>query len=116
MSDSLRGTYGWCQVALSMGLSRQEHWNGLPFPLPGDLPDPGIEPRCLASPTLAGRFFTSAPPGKSQFNARSLLTISLVRSRSCTFFFFLNGISDDARNNLNKRLYLYCRGAQVAQW
>ena len=36
----------------------------LPFPPPGDLPDPGIEPMCLASPALAGGFFTTAPPGK----------------------------------------------------
>ena len=38
-----------CQAALSMGFSRQEYWSGLPFPSPGDLPDPGNEPR---SPTL----------------------------------------------------------------
>ena len=37
-----------------MGFSRQEYWNGLPFPSPGDLPSPGIKPM---SPTLAGRFF-----------------------------------------------------------
>ena len=40
---------------------RQEYWSGLPFPPPGDLPDPGIEPM---SPALAGRFFTAEPPGK----------------------------------------------------
>ena len=40
---------------------RQENWSGLPFPSPGDLPNPGIEP---TSPALAGRFFTSEPPGK----------------------------------------------------
>ena len=49
------------QAPLSMGFSRQECWSGLPFPPPGDLPDPGIEP---ASPALAGRFFTNVPPGK----------------------------------------------------
>ena len=38
-----------CQAPLSVGLSRQEYWSGLPFPPPGDLPDPGIKP---ASPTL----------------------------------------------------------------
>ena len=42
-----------CQVSLSMGFPRQKYWNRLPFPSPGDLPDPGIEP---ASPALAGRF------------------------------------------------------------
>ena len=44
-----------------MGFSRQEFWSGLPFPSPGDLPDPGIEP---VSPALAGGFFTTEPPGK----------------------------------------------------
>ena len=44
-----------------MKSSRQEYWSGLPFPSPGDLPNPRIEP---VSPTLAGRFFTSMPPGK----------------------------------------------------
>ena len=36
------------QASLSMGFSRQEHWSGLPFPSPGDLPNPGIEPKSLA--------------------------------------------------------------------
>ena len=52
------------QAPLSMGFSRQEYWSGLPFPTPGDLPDPGIEPASLVSPALAGGFFTTAPPGK----------------------------------------------------
>ena len=41
-----------CQAPLSMGFSRQEYWSGLPFPSPGNLPDPGIEPKSLASPAL----------------------------------------------------------------
>ena len=49
---------------LSMGFSRQEYWSGLPFPTPGDLPDPGIEPVSLSSPALVGRFFTTVPPEK----------------------------------------------------
>ena len=49
------------QASLSMGFSRQEYWSGLPFPCPGDLPDPEIEPKF---PALAGRFFTAEPPGK----------------------------------------------------
>ena len=54
-----------CQVPLSMEFSRQEYWSGLPFPSPGDLPDPGIEVKAPASPALAGRFlFTTEPPGK----------------------------------------------------
>ena len=53
------------QAPLSMGLPRQEYWIGLPFPSPGDLPDPEIE---LASPALAGRFFSTEPPGKLKGN------------------------------------------------
>jgi len=41
-----------CQAPLSMEFSQQEHWNGLPCPPPGDLPDPGIEPMYPASPVL----------------------------------------------------------------
>ena len=52
------------QVPLSMGFSRQEYWSGLPFPPSEDLPDPGIEPKSSASPAVAGRFFTTEPPGK----------------------------------------------------
>ena len=52
------------QAPLSIGFSRQEYWNGLPCPPPGDLPSPGIEPASLVSPALAGRFFTSELPGK----------------------------------------------------
>ena len=41
------------------GISQQEYWSGLPFPSPGDLPDPGIKPASPVSPALAGRFFTT---------------------------------------------------------
>ena len=40
--------------------SRQEYWSGLPFPPPGDLPNPGIKPRSLVSPALASGFFTTS--------------------------------------------------------
>ena len=59
------------QVPLSMAFSRQEYWRGLPFPPPGDLPNPGTEP---ASPVLAGGFFTTEPPGK---------LICLIREITC---------------------------------
>ena len=47
-----------CQPPLSMGFPRQEHWSGLLFPPPGDLPDAGMEPK---SPALAGGVFTTEP-------------------------------------------------------
>ena len=49
-----------CQVPLSVGFSRQEHWSGLLSPPPGDLPDPGIEPSCLMFLAFVGRFFTTS--------------------------------------------------------
>ena len=50
------------QASQSMGFSRQEYWSGVPFPSPGDLPDPGIEP---PSPALQADTLPSEPPGKS---------------------------------------------------
>ena len=49
------------QASLSVGFSRQEYWSGLPFPSPGDPPDPGIKPR---SPALQADALPSEPPGK----------------------------------------------------
>ena len=57
------------QAPPSMGFSRQGYWSGLPFPSPGDLPNPGIEPR---SPALQADALTSAPPGKPQSNIREI--------------------------------------------
>ena len=54
MGCSLPGSSGY-------GILQQESWSGLPFPSPGDLPKPGVEP---AFPAMAGRFFTTEPPGK----------------------------------------------------
>ena len=48
-----------CQAPLSMEFSRQEYWSELPFPSPGDLPDPEIKPVTPVSPALVGRFFTT---------------------------------------------------------
>ena len=52
------------QTSLSMAFSRQEYWNGLPFPSPGDIPNLGNEPTSPLFPVLAGVVFTSQPPGK----------------------------------------------------
>ena len=55
-----------CQAPLSMGFPRQESWSGLPFPLPGNLPDLKIRAGSPASPALAGTFFITKLPGKHQ--------------------------------------------------
>ena len=52
------------QAPLSVGFSRQEYWSGLPFPSPGNLPDPGIK---TVSPAFTDGFFTTEPPGKLIF-------------------------------------------------
>ena len=64
-----------CQAPLSMGFSKQEYWCGLPFPSPGDLPNPGIAPTSLASLALAGRFFTPSAMWEAHFY---FLYVSLI--------------------------------------
>ena len=56
------------QAPLSMGYSREEYWSGLPFPSPGDLTDPGVETRSLASHAMASSFFTTEPDGKPRLS------------------------------------------------
>ena len=53
------------QAPLSMEFPRPEYWSELPFPTPGDLLHPGIEPTFFKSPALAGGFFTTVPPRKT---------------------------------------------------
>ena len=91
-----------------MGFPKQEYWGRLPFPTPGDLPDPGIEPASLVSAVLAGGFFTPAPPGKpsvvrrwvnGELKATSGLSgitfASPVVALNIFFFFCLIGISSE---------------------
>ena len=60
------------QTPLSMRLSRQEYWSGMPFTSPGDLPYSGTEPESPVSPALAGRFFTTEQAGKFSLEFRSV--------------------------------------------
>ena len=60
------------QALLSMGFSRQEYWSRLPFPSPGDFPDPGIQP---GSPTLEADALTSEPPGKPKYSFEPLFWV-----------------------------------------
>ena len=64
------------QVPLSWDFSRQEYWRGLPFPIPWDLPNPGIEPR---SPTLQADSLPSEPPGKPLLGPRCPLVVLRMR-------------------------------------
>ena len=99
MSDSLQphGHYMQPHVAYqappSMGFSRQEYWSELPFPSPGDLPNPGIEP---GSPTLWADTLTSEPPrnntnhqGDNKFYFISVLFLFFLLSSYVTFLQFI---------------------------
>ena len=78
VSDSTTPWTVACQAPLSIGFPRQEYWSGLPFPSPGDLPDPGIKPESLAPPPLAGGFFTTEPLWKPK--RTSFFSVSSIRS------------------------------------
>ena len=66
-----------------MGFSRQEYWSGLPFPSPGDLPDPGFEPMSLTSPTLADGFFTTSATWEAQVSVESESEIAQLCPTLC---------------------------------
>ena len=67
-----------------MEFSRQEYWSRLPFPTPENLPKRGIKLASRVSPALAGRFFTTEPPGKSNIliKKRNLNTDALTRENA----------------------------------
>ena len=79
--DSLRSHRLTYQATLSVEFSRQEYWSGLPFPSPGNLPDPRIEPR---SPTLQADALLSEPPGKPPnfFLMQKQLIITTLKYKS----------------------------------
>ena len=68
--------WGAHHIPQTMGFFRQEYWSGLPFPPPGDLPDPGIEPGSPVSPAVAGRVFITEPPVKPQVEVRVISNFS----------------------------------------
>ena len=74
-----------CQAPLNMEFSRQEYWSGLPFPSPGDLPDPEIKVASLTSPALAGEFFTIRATWEAQWALRGTLNSVLNLILSLNF-------------------------------
>ena len=75
-----------CQAPLSTGFSRQEYWNGLSFPSPGDLPDAGIKPR---SPELQADSLLSEPPGKPIKMLQTVFKFEFGFMSPNLFFIFL---------------------------
>ena len=89
-----------CQTPLSMVFSRQEHWSGSPFPPPGDLPDPEIEPMPPTSPALASRFFNMSPKS---------LVLGLV-------LFSCSVMSDSLQHNRLQHARLPCPSPTPRTW
>ena len=81
MSDSVTPCTVAHQAPLSVEFSRQEHWSGLPFPPPEDLPDPGMEP---TSPTLQADALLTDPPGSftTKYPTVTKETMKTVKSKS----------------------------------
>ena len=72
------------QAPLSMGFSRQEYWSGLPFPSPGDLPNPGTEP---GSPALQADSLQSEPPGSPCEVVGAFIDFILVTILHCMYVY-----------------------------
>ena len=71
------------KAPLSIEFPRQEYWSGLPFPTPGDFPNPGNELVSSLSPALAGRFFTPASPGKPSNTVDCFSELDNFKSEVC---------------------------------
>ena len=71
-----------CQVPLSMEFPRQDYWSGLPFPPPGDLPDPGIKPASPVSPALQVDSLPTEPPRKSKALLNTFLILGSLLTAS----------------------------------
>ena len=70
------------QAPLSLGFPRQEYWSGLPFPTPGDFPNPGVQ---SVSPVLAGRFFTTEPSAKlREINRMTQFLLKVEKTLKCS--------------------------------
>ena len=90
------------QAPLSVGFSRQEYWSGLPFPPPGNLPNPGVKPTSLA---LAGGCFTTELPGKPEIDFPDVINIRVLtgkRRRRQQRMRWLDSITDSMDVNLSK--------------
>ena len=106
-----------CQAPLSVEISRQEYWSGLPFPPPGDLPDPGVKPASPASLALVARFFTTEPPGKPLITMAATITecsvpgtvLCTVR-RFCTLHQDSPSVTGPVTGSISPRSILKLRG------
>ena len=102
------------QAPLSIGISRQEYWNGLPYLPSRDLPDPRIEPVSPSSPALGGRFFAIEPPGKPcPLVVAGLINISSVQYETCSHGV---GLFNSTPVVVEYTFYTDVPGSQLAHW
>ena len=94
------------QVPLSVEFSRQQYWSWLPFPTPGDLPDPGIEPTSPVSPVLAGGFFTTEPSSVYNFLRKCGNSLTEPFSQLNSKFCYLDVVHESAAPALSESLLL----------
>ena len=98
------------QAPPSIGFSRQEYWSGLPFPSPGDLPNPGMEP---GSPALEADTLTSEPPGKCS-NVKQCF-LSFCESESVSHSVMLDSLQSHGLRST--RLLFSCNSlARILEW
>ena len=101
------------QASLTMGFSRQEYWSGLPCPPPGDLPNPGIEPMSLKSPTLAEGFFTTSAPGEALHTCGlSLSDLIIIRTPRVSYL----ESTCPGRCLMVLSMFIHSSYSQVVQW
>ena len=100
------------QPPLSIGVSMQEYWSGLPYPPPGNLPDPGIKPVSLMSPVLAGRFFTTSTTWEAPRKTCSDLHWSLLNMDTPKLKFW-SGFLPQTGRQLGKCLEYYSGNSEI---
>ena len=91
------------QAPLSMGFCRQEYWSGLPFPPPGDHPNPRIEP---PSPTLADNFFINEPAGKPTVDYNSVLKSKEILTRATICMKFGGVLLSQSQKDIHRMIPL----------
>ena len=105
-----------CQALLSMEFFRQKYWCGLPVPPPGDLPNTGIKPTSPVSPALAGRFFTTEPPGNPPSlkhmisNSQSNYSVTLIFLTPSSY---IHNLGSPGIDNSGSLVYFCLHACQV---
>ena len=93
------------QASLSMGFFRQEYWSGLPCLPPRDLPDPGIEPVSLTSPTLAGESFTTRATWEALTHPYTFSNVPVITCQSCVVSELIDPRGLGAQKHLQQEQY-----------